>query len=212
MQRVSWLGKLERTAIRRAFRLRRLVEAYSAPLGPEREPIVSYVTIEALNLWTSFARAYYLSCVLGARVRAGQRVTLQQQGIVTVGDAITFSVRRLMRRSRGTGPWKRRDEPTWHDPRTLLKLFRFLGASNLNDLQRAFGYQTLVFAHLPTVRNFFAHRNEETAGKTIQIARGYGLSPRLRPSELLCTRPQGKTQNILSEWLLDLRNVIELMC
>lgn len=211
MQRVARLGRLEGVAIRRALRLRSLVDAYSLPVTPERERVVSYVTIEALNLWASFARAYYLSSALGARIRAGGRVTVQLQGIRTPGDAITFSVVKIQRR-RGTGPWKRRDEPAWHDPNTLLTLFGYLGASNLNEVHRAFGYQTGVFRQLPTFRNFFAHRNEETARKTADIARGYGLSPRLRPSEVLCTRSVGRPQNILADWLDDLRNVIQLMC
>jgi hypothetical protein len=212
MQRVAWLGRLEEVAIRRALRLRSLVDTYSVPVPSDQDRIVSYVTIEALNLWASFARAYYVSSVLGARISAGGKVTVQKRGIRTPGDAITFSVQRLGPRRRAAGPWKRRDEPAWHTPSTLLTLFEDLGASNLKEVQRAFGYQTRVFGQLPTFRNFFAHRNEESAEKTAQIARAYGLSPRLRPSEVLCSRTVGRPQNILADWLDDLRNVMQLMC
>lgn len=211
MQQVVRLGRLERVAILRALRLRVLLEPCVPPLTVEQERLVSYVTIEALNLWSSFARAYYLSSVLGAKTNAGTKVAVHGQVFRAPGDALGYAIK-LLRPHAGPGPWKRRDEPTWHDPQTLLKVYQALSASHLSDVQNAFSYPTLVFARLPTVRNFFAHRNEETARKAAQVARTYGLSPRLRPSDVLCTKLPGRPQAIAADWIDDLCSVISLLC
>lgn len=212
MRRVPRLGKLQVLATRRALRLRSLVDSYALPVTSDCDRSVSYVAIEALNLWASFARSYYLSCLLGTKQVDGTGVTITIPGIQNVGDAMTFSIRTMKLRLRTGRPRKRRDEPTWHEPHTLLRLLGSVGASTLPNVHAAFAYPTAVFLHLPTFRNFFAHRNEDTARKTARIARRYGLSPKLRPSEILCSKTTGRPQNILADWLDDLRNVIQLMC
>lgn len=44
------------------------------------------------------------------------------------------------------------------------------------------------------------------------IARGVGVSARLRPSDILCSRAPGRPQNVLADWLDDIRNIASLMC
>lgn len=207
------LTKLEHMAARRTLRLRALVDGYNPPVSPEHDRLISYVTIETVNLWAGFSRAYYLSCVLGARTTAGARITFSRAGVSTPHDALRLAVATFNPRFRGAPTtWRRRDEPAWHDIAVLLRLVTELACSSLPDVRVALGYTTTVFQHLPVFRNFFAHRNEDTARKTSNIARGYALSPRLRPAELLVSRRPGRPQSVICDWLDDMYNVITLVC
>lgn len=209
MHPVHRLEKLQRCAVRRATCLKRLIDVFPLPSGAELDRVTAFVTIEALSLWSSFARAYYLSCALNAKTVTGIRVTTSS-GINTIPDAIKLSITHF--RPYRKPPWSRKDEPTWHDTNTILTLARLIGASNLAQVQAALSYPTLVFTQLPVARNFFAHRNDDTARKTSNLARDLGLGTKLRPSVMLCQRALGRPQNVLADWLDDIRNVVELIC
>lgn len=205
------LWHLSRSVERRAVALRQLVEGLPTTPSPVADRLVAYTTIEALNLWAQFSRAFYLACCFGAVSRSGQPVSVAIY-FGTRDDALTHAVRTMGSSRKSGPPWTRRDEPTWHDPNVVLKLLGSLKASNLGNVQGAFGYQTRVFRDLPTVRNFYAHRNEETARKVGTLARRFGQSSRRRPTELMCTRLGNRPQTILADWLDDIRNVVVLVC
>ena len=211
MRPVRHLEKLRKVASRRCVYLKSLVAYLRPPIGSREDRLVAYTCIEALNLWGSFSRSFYISVALGVIDCSGIRVRASSRQRAP-SDAINIAVTRMRSGRRGSGPWTQRDEPTWHDPRTLIVLFTHLSTSNLNTVQSALSYQTNVFRMLPTFRNFFAHRNEETAGKIKNRARNLGVSPTLRPCEILCTSQPGRSQHVLSDWLDDLRVVINLMC
>jgi hypothetical protein len=207
-----YLGSLRLQSWRRLARLRLLVDQCRPPLNTEEDRIVAYATIEALNLWDSFVRAYYLSCVVTrALTDSGVRITTNV-ALPTVDDAIDFAVKQIYPATNRQPPWSRRDEPRWYVPGHIIKIMTSAQASNRAHIIAAFGYQTAVFANLPTARNFFAHRNADTAEKVSAIAGHYTLSARLRPSDLLCSRLPGRPQALLSDWLDDLREVIVLLC
>lgn len=205
------LDVLARQAARRSSKLRLLVQDLSPPVGSSEVRIVAYTTIEALNLWAEFERSYYISCCLGCRNRGGRPVTVTAT-IISVQDAIEFAVRTTRSSTKATGPWKRRDEPDWLSPEILLKLLRALNSSNLATAQAALSYPSRVFKDLPTVRNFFAHRHEETARKVASVAHSHGLSSRRRPEELMCTRLPSRPENILTDWLDAIRIVAVALC
>lgn len=73
------------------------------------------------------------------------------------------------------GVWHRRQEPSWHDPHTLLHLAATLGFQNLATIQAAFSLGLRVFIDLPVVRNFYAHRNEGTEQAAKNVAANYGI-------------------------------------
>src|ERR1700722_11468589 len=116
---VTHLGKLHCLAVRRALFLRHLIENYAVPVAADRDRTITFVTVEALNLWASFARTFYLSCVLNAKTLSGPKVRLPAPGFQTAAQALDFSVKtfrpRVWQKKQG-GPWPRREEPTWHDP------------------------------------------------------------------------------------------------
>jgi hypothetical protein len=212
MRSVNHLDKLRKVATRRCAHLKCLISDLRPPLGPQDDRLIAYTTLETLNLWASFCRAFYLSVALGAKDCSGTRVNIPG-GLRAPSDAIHFAVTKMRPWKKRVGPpWTRNDEPTWHDPNTLITLLSSLSTSNLSDIQAALSYQTDVFSLLPSFRNFFAHRNEETAGKIKTRARALGFSPALRACEILCTSHPGRPQNVLSDWLDDLIIVINLMC
>lgn len=212
MNAVSALDCLGEKATRRLFRLRGLIDTFAPPIQTEKDRVVAFAAIEALNLWDSFARSYYLSCVFGAKLRSGSAVRLSLAGLRTADAAVRSAMASAGRRAPIGGLIRRRDEPSWHDVQLLLKLFQYVGASHLAQLQSALSYPTDVFRFLPTVRNFFAHRNRDTAHKVRDAAPLLGVLGPSKPSDIVCSWRANRPQNILADWLDDMRTVILLMC
>jgi hypothetical protein len=211
MNRVSDLVILKTSLGRRAVFLSQLINALSPPLDRAADRLVSYTAVEALNTWASFARAYYLSCcVCQARRTSGTNVSLTGATITNTIDALFWACQVV--RGAKKPPKSRREEPAWHDPSTLLRTFAVLKPSNLSQVQAAFSYQTDAFVFLPTIRNFFAHRNEETMHKVRDVARQLGINPHQRACDIMCSATTGRHQNVLADWLDDLRNVAVLLC
>lgn len=211
MRREGSLLVLAEKARRRALLLRSLVDHISGVVTVEEDRLTAFVTIEALNLWNLFCRSFYVSAALGCRDGSGSRVTCSTGGIRSEMDAMTVAIHAVKPRLRGKqGPWSHRDEPPWHDTSSFLSAIQALGPSNLLTVQSALSYPTKAFAYLPTARNFYAHRAMSTAVKVGGIARGYALNPRLRPSEILLSRLPGRPQNLLADWVDDMRAVMSL--
>jgi len=213
VQLVSEFARLRRSANKRLILLRILADSCVQPVTPVVDQRVSFIVIEALNLWASFVRSYYLSCAVMQPLReSGARVTIGLAGIHDSVDALAVSIRTLKPRVTWGPPWSRNDEPAWHAPGTLVTLARAINSSNQPEIAAAFGYSTKVFQYLPSVRNFFAHRNEETADRIVNVARSYRLNPKLRPSEILCSNVPRRPQSLMSDWLDDLRLTVSLLC
>lgn len=212
MQPVDRLPRLTRLAHKRLIYLSGLVQTIPILDWQEADRILSFAAIETLNLWSEFIRSYYLSCIFGAEKGDGTKVKTAVRVGRTVATAIDFSVRKLRPSLRHRPPWRRRDEPTWYEPETLIVLSRELGCSNFKEITAAFSYPTRAFADLPKFRNFFAHRNEETARKAVERAIFYGLSPKLRPGEILASIAPGRPQSVLDDWIDDLREIAALLC
>lgn len=206
------LEKLRSSASQRLILFKMLVDGYSLPVESEHDRVVAFVTIEALNLWSSFCRSFYLSCIFNAKRSTGIPIRISLLGVQTKSDAITFAIKQMRPKIKGNGPWSYLDEPTWRKPGTLLQLLQVVGASNFNQVLAGFAYPTPVFDELPRIRNFFAHRSEGTKFETMRVARTVGVSTKLRPSEIMCSYGPGRPQNVICDWLDDMRHVVNLVC
>ena len=211
MRIVRNLSKLQQTATRRLLKLKSFAPGVGPVHGFDDDQRVSFVSIELVNLWSEFCRFYFISCALGVRGMKGGRV-LTTTPLNTKEEAITFAVVYKNPKKTGNGPWTWLDEPTWRRPTTILNLLTRLGASNVTQVQAAFGYSTVVFDHLPTVRNFFCHRNEGTSNKLAAVARAVKVPPKARAIDIVCSASPTGTQSILREWIDDLRLVVEDLC
>lgn len=218
MRAVHSLPRLAEQCEGRLAQLHGLVDVLPTVPAGDDDRVVAYATIEALNLWASFSRAMYLSCVFSARRANGKRVLLgKHKHITSAPQAIDFAIKTLKHRlwKSRRPPWRWSDEPKWYDPSALTRLSPALALSNVSQIQAAFGVSTTVFRHLPTLRNFYAHRGEDTATKVRALIAddfpSLGFTSRTTPTEFLCTRLPGRPQNLLADWIDDLRQVVSLL-
>ena len=219
MRPSKYLIKLQKTAINKVHRLKRLLEnvpTFSS--SNEIEVCLTYVTIETLNTWSNFSRSFYLSCTLHPKTVNGNRVTTHLRTSNfndAIGQVIPLYKNRASPNSQGL--WHRRDEPTWHDPSTIIRVCTHIGCSNIGDISNGLSGGQTFFAHLPVFRNFYGHRNQQTENAAMQLAPRYGIPATLRPSDILRQFPISGTSTpstsiLLLQWLDEIEITIEYLC
>lgn len=213
MNRCKNLLKLRTTFAARLERLERKLAVAKTATPHERDPIVAYVTIETLNAWAQFSKAFYLSCVINAKTESRSRITIVPSGM-SENDAIGMAIQRFKKHAtpNSLGQWARRDEPAWHDPNVLLEICKATNCSLYTQMQAAFSLGQRVFNDLPVFRNFYAHRNRLSAGAAQNIGPVYLLPTSLRPSEMLLRSKPAAVTSILVEWMNELRITSEFLC
>lgn len=179
----------------------------------DRDVLVGYIVIEALNAWASFCRAFFLSCMLEATIGSKRRVRVGHQAL-SLHDALGIAVRQFKPGAspNAAGIWHRRDEPTWHDPSVLLTLSRTIRCSELPKIEAALSLGATVFSGLPVFRNFFAHRNQGTAMAAKGIAPRYLIPSALSPHEILLYKSVTTRDALMSMWLDELLATVDLLC
>jgi hypothetical protein len=85
-----------------------------------------------------------------------------------------------------------------------------MGASNYPVILTALSLPARAFTELPVFRNFYAHRNKDTAAQVAGLARSHLISPKLHPSEVLAARAGGPN-NLVSQYSSELINIMQLM-
>jgi hypothetical protein len=206
--------KLLRTAGRRISRLKaRANSALSQGVSAsDRDRQIGFVVIETQNLWSNFVRSYLLSLLAAPKRTKGGRVSLGNLAVTTPG-ALMHIAAKAAKGPLAPAPTTRRQEPPWHDINTLLRTCIELKPSNHADIIAAMSIQTRAFADLPTFRNFFAHRNQESAKKAIDMARHQYLITKAKyPTEALSQPAIKRPQALLLDWLDEISAVIELLC
>lgn len=212
MRPTNQLDDLRRKFIQVARRLRVLLEAIRALPPQERDRRVSYVAIEILNLWSEFCRAYYLSYLLGPTTRGGARLRAQNGTVRTLNDAIVGLWRELNGRAPPGTTLRRRQEPKWYEARTLPTAAVFLRVTNDSEVVGAINLIARTLQDFPVLRNFYAHRNEQTAISVINMVPRYGMLQVRHPTEFALTFLPGRSEPILGEWIADLEVVTGLLC
>ena len=206
------LPRLERISTRRLSILKQLVGNKRPPCSSTDDQKLAFAAIEAMTVWSTFVRSYYLSCALGATRSGGTRITISQSGISSSEDAIRFAVQKLKPRLGDKANLQPLDEPTWRAPSTLIRLAQQIGFSHRADVAAAFGVPSSVFAELHHFRNFYAHRGEYTFAKIQGIVSTWGFPRRMHPSAAMAHCRPGRPQNTISDWLDEIRMVIEVLC
>ncbi len=214
MRRTRSLRKLRKSFQSHMSRLRN-VRAHTAVATSvqDLEIHISHATINLLNLWNNFSRAYYLSCMLQARLETGQRITVAFPGL-TYNDAIGVAVRifRPHATPNAAGVWDKRDEPKWYVRDDMLRISQHALGPHDAHVQAAFSLSSRVFLDLPVSRNYFAHKNQQTSRTASDLATQYTIPATRRPSQVLLSRPAGRPQPLIDEWIDDLLNAAELLC
>lgn len=178
----------------------------------ERDKDFAYVVIEAQNLWANFLRSYLLSCLFSPRRIRGDRVALGNAMIRLPGDLL-HAAAKAQKGPTAAAPTARREEPAWHDVNVFLRTCQDIQCSHLIDVQTALSVSTRAFYDIPVFRNFYAHRNEESAQKALALARKQYLITTVRhPTDALATPALKRPQALILDWLDDLDVVMELLC
>ena len=208
------LRKLSTAAKGRIARIRFRAKQLSLPATPDKDVVAGWAVIESLNVWAGFLRAYYLSGAIRTRTVSGVRITFTAAAFPSSQAALIFAVKKLKTKHFSKPVVSRRDEPAWHNSKDIRALLRGLGVSNLPQVYAAFSYSTKFFDFLPTIRNFYAHRCDETFRKAALIGVRLGLTatPQLRPTEIMCSKLSKRPENVLTDWLDDMASVIDLLC
>lgn len=206
------LSGLRKSASRRLLTLRVPIIPLSPPLSQDSDRLVAYTVIESWNLWSGFCRSLYVSCAIGAVTEGGHRISHLQPIGSAATDAILFAANVGRNKPLQSGRVTPRDEPAWQDPHALMRVVRALGASNEAQISAGLSLQSDVYKRMPTIRNFFAHRGEVSAQKAAGVARSLALNPSLRPSDLVVSCRSRRPQNVLADWIDDLRASIEIAC
>lgn len=209
MNRHSSIHRLQRRAILKLARLSEIADsAANLPYRP-RVAAGAFVVNEAHNVMAGFLRGYYLSSATGGHLKDGTQI-LSTVPIRSQREALEFVILKIGRTNRKSGPWSQRDEPVWHQPRMFLRALRFAGCSNTADAEKAFSVSTKAFEDLTVARNFYSHRNDETALKVRRLAKRLGLVS-TPPVDVVFSRAQGRPQAVVEDWLTDLRDIFSLL-
>jgi len=206
------LIKLQATAIKKVYRLKCLLSSISHPKDAP-ELYIANTTIETLNTWSNFSRSFYLSCALHSKAVNGNRITTTSRA-ANFNDAIGYAMQCCKPKVtlNSSGIWARREEPAWHDPNTLIRICTEIQCSNITNICDGLSGGQTFFSDLPTFRNFYAHRNQETELAAMNKAPRYSISATLKPSAILREFPIGETSILLVKWLNELEFTIEYLC
>ena len=208
--------RLAHLVARVAAKLEHYRDLVTTALGedaPVKERLISHVCINTQNTWAEFCRAYAMSTALNPTRLGGEAIILSDTTVRSESDVVSAAVRLLRGHVYQRGRWKRRDEPPWHDPNTLLLTLDGVGASNSEEIRTAFSLGSRVFEDLPVFRNFYAHRSEHTAMKARRIAYKYGIPMLRRPTEIICrATPRAPQQPVVLEWIDDIWVTVQILC
>lgn len=197
--------------LRLAFqgRLRRIRESYSTHIeadGRINGKVLSFSVIELDNLVVSTIRYLTISTFRKARTATGHRISVNVQFqkedeiaayMLSIVQPYTYT------KMSNPSSLNRRQEPKIRDPRDTEKIFSAAGASNLGSLQNALALNTTLFSNLATVRNFYAHRNDDTWRKVRNLSSSYGIIGLRHPDHFVTHVAAGRPVSVFTDWLDD---------
>lgn len=210
MHVVDCTPDLYRMAQRRTYYIESLLPKTRVSMDRAIDREVSFAAVELLNTWARFSRTLYFSICRGTKDVGGQKITTTVS-LSGFDDAQRHAAQFFKKYPLPPGKLTHREEPNWLEPTVLQKLLADIGASNVGVVDAALSLQTRVFQDLPSVRNFYGHRGQDTARKAANVGRNYQTSPSLHPTQLCLAYAPGRAQSILRDWTFDLRTVMRLV-
>jgi hypothetical protein len=207
------LEKLNDSASARLAKLRSRVRHLHAPINFDDDVQVAWTVIETLNLWAGFLRAYYLSGAMRTETQSSIPVYFKSAVFPNKVSALAFAIK-VKNPAFTKTVFTRYDEPPWHNLGTFLAVQKRVGASNLTQVYSALSAASSFDKRLQKIRNFYAHRCDDTFREAAKVGVMLGLSakPELRPGRILCSRLPKKSQNVITDWLDDMNQAISLLC
>jgi hypothetical protein len=165
---------------------------------PDRLTVVSeYCVIHVQDCWNRFVRDAVMRSSLGGAVRStGQRIDPGPNGVFWQRDAFAY-----LRANWGKVQQKPSWEPDWHEVGNANKAIDVLGPRNANDLKAAFGAGSNPITDVRPVRNFIAHRGENTGARVQAVAAHYHIPDWRQPRDIVNLVIPGTGGTVLfDEW------------
>ena len=156
------------------------------------------------DAWSKFCRELILSSA-GSRPKTSSGIRLTRApGVNKYNDALTV----LQSKYNKNSSW----EPIWHNPSRCLDAAKKLQVPNYDVINQGL---SLSFdgqhptAQLTAVRNYFAHRNQNTAQNIVNVARSLFINPTLRAFDLVSAIVLPGT-TLFSLWIIRLKTMAQL--
>lgn len=175
----------------------------------ESDVWAAYVAIESLNLWAEFARDYLQCALHHDTTRSGKQLATR----FPRGTSLEAALRQIpsaLRRNPGS-QLTRMCEPAWHSRRHFLKAARLAGLSTVSQVEAAFALPVRFTEDLHVARNFFAHRNSETAANVRRLGPRYSILRVRHPCDLILGTEPGRPVVVLEDWLAEVEIVVDHM-
>lgn len=188
MRAASDLTKLHDAIQRRLTRLRHAFASVPGRPLKDRNFVIATCVIELDNMSMSGVREFTFSTLTKARTVLGHRVSVNRMFANEEEiSAFLLSVLNSVAYAKLGAPAgiKRHKEPKVRDPKQTEKILNACNATNLPSLQNALALNVGLFRDLATVRNFYAHRNQDTFRKVREKANNMGVAVIRHPDDLV---------------------------
>ncbi len=206
MRATSDLWKLRVAFNRRLRRIRQIYTAAQSLDKSARQSAIAFSVIELDNLVLSTTRQFTISTLRRARTARGHRIHVNGRiGAEEEIAAFMLSVVQnyTYRKMGSPVTLNRRQEPKLRDPRDAEKIISASGASNVNSVRNALALNTTLFSDLATLRNFYAHRNDNTWRKVKKRSLDLGIIGLKHPDEFVNQVVARRPVTIFEDWLDD---------
>lgn len=186
-------------------------QAASQPFGVA-DRLITYVVIQTQTEWAEFVRSFLLSCISGATRQNGHAVTVKLATARRQSEMMRLALVIQTHGRKNKPPRRRRDEPAWHSTNLLVQLAARIGLSNEPTISAAVSTGSTVFGGLPTLRNFYAHRNQDSKQNALLELQRLAVPLFAHPTLSLLAAPAGSTSPLVVDWIADLHASVGLMC
>jgi len=163
--------------------------------------------------WCLFSRNIIHKSLRGTKARNSQLIISRQ------GDnswqAIGHQCKRAARSENQVAAippsFLMRNEPTWGDIGSIIKIINALNPSNQGQLTTAFGLPLHGPKHLQLVRNCAAHKTiENLLNLRSQLSLTYTLHNKVTPSEVAWSLKTGTSDLAINVWIDDMRTIADV--
>lgn len=175
-----------------------------------REELLLFIAVEATNLWTQFCKSYAIRSARGMTSLSGARWRSP-----TVGGLSSEEIRAHLVITHGNGRRRPSDplnEPTWRKLDIVERCCTSLDVGNQGSIARAISYGSSFTSELPEVRNFAAHKCENTRLRLDRIAARRGYPSKADLSHVMLSPSSSGFGTVALEWLTEMERTMKAMC
>ena len=152
--------------------------------------------------------------MLGAKMNNGNHVTCNEviRSLDEAGAKMLYIINRprynvLMNSSRISID----SVPIIRDPKLIENIFIYYSLSNYNQLLSALSLNYTLFMDLGSIRNFYAHRNENTFKKVKNRFQEQGISSIIHPDDIVISSVPAYPLKKKKKWFIESENFFDLL-